>query len=151
MTTLRPEELWAGWRERSEQYLREQGYSSFEAFLRARPDASSNTLASELEIAPIHIDAMIYEGKRGARDIAKEALYRRLLDDPEGWPPPGFRRRKLVRMWIANAIATGGLGRYEEDLFRVEKALDDADLSPGWKPVSVDDEALVNAFEGWPI
>lgn len=151
MRDVSPEALWARWRERTERFLEDEGFSSFVFYLKARPLAGLSVLAEELEVAPVHVEKLIYEAfcmEESPPRAAREALYRSLLDLEEGWPSGHFSRITAVSLWISGAKSCG-LDRHAKELDGVADALMRSEIEAGWVPGSVDDPVLLQIFESW--
>src|SRR5688572_21522914 len=142
---------WQGnWVARLQERVREQGYASLTAFAEARPTASLVELAEELgkdDVAGVQVfKGLVEEAERSHQltRLVRGQLVRELSEClANGWPAvlDDANRCKVAKAlsgWFAYSPVT-----HRERVDQVSDALLATPPSPGWRPLSPDDELLL--------
>lgn len=146
------------WQARLQTRLEERGQSCLTDFVRAQPAATLLAIADQLgrDIAPVQLQWVLIEEAKNSDDVrrcAVDLLCRKLNEVQGGWPPSrDWNDQEDVTFALtAWKVSLRGLG-YDDALENIiTMLLDELDISPGWIPLSADDQTLTVAFDKhWP-
>lgn len=145
---------WQGnWRVRLYERGRERGYESLTAFAEARPATPLYVLAKELgedDVAAVQVLNRLRaeaEQRKQIPRFVRDVLVRELSEGlPSGWPAvlddtSRFEVAHALARWIGYAPEA-----HQERARQVAAALLANPPSPGWRPLSPDDELLRTFF-----
>jgi hypothetical protein len=146
------------WRKRVQQHVRERGFNTVTAFADSQPTTSTLDLAAQLgdDVGADDIESMLVDEAEEAgtmRRCAMSLLVRRLNEEfPEGWPAEWKDESGGVSFRVSLAFVgmyTAVPGPYRDAYLRVEDALLNAPIPPGWLPRSPNDPILVQLLHDY--